>query len=170
MSKITTGQMYQQWEQMNQKLEAMEQKLDSVIENDAVNTQLTGSIEEEYVFRDHQIRDTNTHSVVFDLTKYKNFYIFAYHTHDVDLQIRLRFPRVGGGNVGYTESLLDNNGERLDVARPKLERNYNYYLSSGSWGFLNNIKVGRLQFNLTSVGASPTSGDVNLIVFGEVYK
>lgn len=45
MAKITTGQMFEQWEQMNQKLEALDNKIDGIIDGTTpANTQLTGSI------------------------------------------------------------------------------------------------------------------------------
>lgn len=44
MAKITTGQMFEQWEQMNQKLEALDNKINGIIDGSTpANTQLTGS-------------------------------------------------------------------------------------------------------------------------------
>lgn len=52
MSKITTGQMFEQWEQMNQKLEALDQKMNGIIDGTTpVPTQLTGSIVDDYYTR-----------------------------------------------------------------------------------------------------------------------
>jgi len=45
-NRITTQQLFDQYIQMNQKLESMEEKLNSVIENNSINTRLTGSIVE----------------------------------------------------------------------------------------------------------------------------
>ena len=51
MAKITTGQMYNQWELMNQKLDALDQKINGIIDGSTpANTQLTGSIHEELIF------------------------------------------------------------------------------------------------------------------------
>lgn len=49
-NKITTGQMFEQWELMNQKLDALDQKIDGIIDGSTpANTQLTGSnVEERY--------------------------------------------------------------------------------------------------------------------------
>lgn len=48
MSKITTGQMFEQWELMNQKLEALDNKINGIIDGSTpANTQLTGSIVED---------------------------------------------------------------------------------------------------------------------------
>lgn len=47
MAKITTGQMFEQWELMNQKLEALDNKINGIIDGSTpANTQLTGSIVE----------------------------------------------------------------------------------------------------------------------------
>lgn len=44
MAKITTGQMFEQWELMNQKLEALDNKINGIIDGSTpANTQLTGS-------------------------------------------------------------------------------------------------------------------------------
>lgn len=61
-NKITTQQLFDQYIQMNEKLQSMEQKLDSVIEDNSINTRLTGSIN-EVVFR-RTVNSLNTNNLL----------------------------------------------------------------------------------------------------------
>lgn len=57
MAKITTGQMFEQWELMNQKLEALDNKINGIIDGSTpANTQLTGSnVEKRKVIKSHTV-------------------------------------------------------------------------------------------------------------------
>lgn len=46
MAKITTGELYNEWQLINEKLEQLNNKVDDVIENGAINTQSVGNIVE----------------------------------------------------------------------------------------------------------------------------
>lgn len=50
MAKITTGELYNEWQSINDKLDKLNEKVDSVIDDGAIETRLTGSIEEDEVF------------------------------------------------------------------------------------------------------------------------
>lgn len=64
MAKITTGQMFEQWELMNQKLEALDNKINGIIDGSTpANTQLTGSIAEEVTIFERGVRTQDTNDV-----------------------------------------------------------------------------------------------------------
>ena len=138
MAKITTGQMFEQWEQMNQKLEALDEKMNGIIDGTTpVPTQLTGSIveeiksgnttvlnnEEQASFRDEDGRN-------FDLRNHRNITFVVHNRHDIEIDVELRFS-VGAPSysanfismkervpAGATKLLYPNDGLQLESVLP----------------------------------------------------
>jgi len=111
MSKITTQQLFDQYVQMNQKLESMEQKLDSVIEDNSVNTRLTGSIaEKSEVLIERGIRSSSTNKSI----------TVPYYAKGVLVFLVVR---------GLTGTFSDGEGYQLRVINGVTERpDYFFYL------------------------------------------
>ncbi len=60
MAKITTGELYNEWQSINDKLDKLNEKVDSVIDDGAIETRLTGSNVEDVIFDQYIFNGENS--------------------------------------------------------------------------------------------------------------
>lgn len=175
MARITTGQMYQEWKDMNAKLNSqiilqqtiiqrqldMIERLDGIITGDTpANTQLTGSNVEEIMLYDSvAITDTNNVARKIDLSKYKSILILASSTLDQDPTLTIYAPGYSQIRTFSNDSWISENTVTIDSAAWHLINSKIKWLDTHSFKELNFI---------AKCNIAPTKGSLTVRVWGVV--
>lgn len=127
--------------------------------------QLYGNIEAFPIFSVHQIRDTNTHSVTIDLSKYRRVWIVAYSDHDKNPSLTIRHAHSIGSISGGLKVFDGQNW----VVPPEIElERYILFPINTQYTWLDNAKVKDIRVSL-KCSTAPTTGVCVCTAYGEVF-
>lgn len=125
MAKITTGELYNEWQSINDKLDKLNEKVDSVIDDGAIDTRLTGSNVECFKETSYEVSGTTNIYLAsgsgsgpligddLDVSDYKQVAIFVSNQSNKLVRIQNFYFRTM--NKDRTSEYIHHLAETIDV-------------------------------------------------------
>lgn len=153
MAMITTGELYQEWKDINTKLENINNKVDQLSNRKVL---------EEIVVNAHQVRDTTSQTFDIDVSKFASINLSAYSDHDQNINLFVSLQR--GIGTASTATHVYEDGAWHGVAETTLSQYINHNLNS-RYKFLDNYQGGIIRITVRAY-TQPTSGSLSILVTG----